>query len=117
MIKLINRSNEFKPSVTLNGETKSGFAWLLEFYPELTQARGARIAFVTISPPPGCESGYAQKRIGNNLAVFGSSFPAVICCNSSASGASGEQIAAEVLRDPALYIRQKPSQATTAGIE
>lgn len=34
---IINRSNEFKNNVEIDGVIKSGFEWLLELYPELTK--------------------------------------------------------------------------------
>ena len=36
---LIKRNNDFVPEVTLDGETRSGFEWLLHFYPELAHTR------------------------------------------------------------------------------
>lgn len=33
--KIINRANKFNKDVEINGETKDGFEWLMEFYPEL----------------------------------------------------------------------------------
>src|SRR5699024_5665119 len=38
-LKIINRKNEFKTSVELDGHIKDGFEWLLELYPELTVNR------------------------------------------------------------------------------
>lgn len=38
-LNIINRSNEFKSSVEIDGETKSGLEWILELYPELLAER------------------------------------------------------------------------------
>jgi len=38
-LKIINRKNEVKTSVELDGHIKDGFEWLLELYPELTVNR------------------------------------------------------------------------------
>ncbi|EBP4365148.1 type III restriction-modification system endonuclease [Salmonella enterica] len=107
--KLINRSNEFKPSVTLNGETKSGFAWLLEFYPELTQAR-VRADRIRDNKPASRLRVRLRKENWEQLSSIWEQFSRRYMLQFERSGASLEQIAAEVLRDPALYIRQKPSQ-------
>lgn len=37
---LINRKNEFKQEVTIEGKTQSGYQWLLDLYPELTLPTG-----------------------------------------------------------------------------
>ncbi|PNY97162.1 type III restriction-modification system endonuclease [Mammaliicoccus sciuri] len=38
-LKLINRKNEFKNDVEIDGVQKSGFEWLLEFYPEINESK------------------------------------------------------------------------------
>lgn len=37
-LKIINRNNEFEDNVEINGQIKSGFQWLLEYYPILNKA-------------------------------------------------------------------------------
>lgn len=38
-LKIINRKNEFKENVEINGRIQSGFEWLLEYYPVLNNLR------------------------------------------------------------------------------
>ncbi|MEB6122663.1 type III restriction-modification system endonuclease [Mammaliicoccus sciuri] len=38
-LNLINRKNEFKNDVEIDGVQKSGFEWLLEFYPEINESK------------------------------------------------------------------------------
>lgn len=106
---LINRSNEFKPSITLNGETKSGFEWLLEFYPELTQAR-VRADRVRDNKPAPRQRVRLRKENWEQLNGIWELFSRRYMLQFERSESSLEQIAAEVLCDQTLYIRQKPSQ-------
>ncbi|WP_437887431.1 type III restriction-modification system endonuclease [Phytobacter sp. V91] len=106
---LIKRNNDFNPEVTLDGVTKSGFEWLLHFYSELDHAR-VRADRIRENEPAAKLRVALRKDNWAQLKEVWLQFSRRYMVQFERIPDAITQIAHEVIGNPALYSRQKPSQ-------
>jgi type III restriction enzyme len=106
---IIRRNNDFKPEVTLDGVTKSGFEWLLHFYSELDPAR-VRADRIRENKPVAKLRVKLRKANWERLKDVWLHFSRRYMLVFERIPDPLATIAEEVMGNRALYARQKPGQ-------
>lgn len=106
---LIKRNNDFKPEVTIDGVTKSGFEWLLYFYPELDHVR-VREDRIRENKPTSKLRIKLRKENWEHLKDIWIQFSRRYMLQFERIPDSLSSIAKEVISNIELYSRQKPNQ-------
>lgn len=107
--KIITRNNDFLSSVTIDGISKSGFAWLLHYYPELDSAR-VRADRIVNNKPSAKLRVKLRKENWDRLQEVWLQFSRRYMLQFDRTDAALQQIAEEVMGNKAHYVRQRPSQ-------
>jgi type III restriction enzyme len=106
---LIKRNNDFKPEVTIDGVTRSGFEWLLHFYPVLDSAR-LRADRIQDNKPASTLRVKLRKENWERLKEVWQHFSQRYMLQFERIPDPLALIAEEVMSQQALYIRLKPGQ-------
>lgn len=106
---LIRRNNDFKPEVTIDGVTKSGFEWLLHYYSELDHVR-VRPDRIRENKPASKLRVKLRKSNWDQLKNVWQQFSRRYMLQFDRIPDSLSLIAEEVIGNEDLYLRQKPGQ-------
>lgn len=106
---IIKRNNDFKNDVTIDGITKTGFEWLLYFYPELDQARVNKDR-IRDNKPTSMLRVKLRKENWNQLKDIWKQFSRRYMLKFERINDSLTLIAKEVIENESLFERQRSSQ-------
>lgn len=111
---LIKRNNDFKPEVSIDGVTKSGFEWLLHFYHSELGSTCVRADRIRENKSVAKSCVKLRKENWAQLKEVWMKFSRRYMLQFDRIPDSLSQIAEEVICNEALYSRQKPNQVHQA---